>query len=162
MIEIYKRLDFSDKYAVSNKGNLVNRKSGRSLKQFISKNGYKYVNLSHKGILKTFRVHRLVAFAFLPNKALKPYINHKDGNKQNNNVDNLEWCTAKENDNHARLLKLKDQNKPVKVINLLDNSIYIYESLSECSRYLGVNKGNIHRVLSGKRFRYRNYHFEYI
>lgn len=101
-------------YEVSNNGlvrsldktivNSLGRKrlyKGRTIKPFIDKDGYEIVTLSHKGIKKKFKVHRLVAFAFIQNLEEKPEVNHKDGNKRNNHYDNLEWSTGKENTNHA-------------------------------------------------------------
>lgn len=72
----------------------------RLLKQY-EHNGYLHVNLPKNGRYKRFRVHRLVAAAFLPNTYNKPAVNHIDGNKQNNDVNNLEWCTLSENTRHA-------------------------------------------------------------
>ena len=65
--------------------------------------GQKYhgVDLSIKNNTKTLRVHRLVAIAFIPNPERKPEVNHKDGNKLNNHIDNLEWCTSSENQIHS-------------------------------------------------------------
>lgn len=63
--------------------------------------GYHRVNLSVNGVAKKFRVHRLVAQAFIENPLNKPYVNHIDGNKLNNHVSNLEWCTASENEHHS-------------------------------------------------------------
>lgn len=70
--------------------------NGKELKQY-NVNGYKHVKIAGK----LFYVHRLVAIAFIPNPQNKPQVNHKDGNRSNNNVSNLEWVTAKENSQHA-------------------------------------------------------------
>lgn len=67
----------------------------------LDKDGYVSVILKHNNVKKTYLVHRLVAKAFIPNPDNLPQINHKDGNKENNNVNNLEWCTAKYNIGHA-------------------------------------------------------------
>ena len=64
------------------------------------KSKYRGITLNNNGV-RRFRVHRLVAFAFIPNPENKPFINHKDGNPGNNHVDNLEWCTGFENMQHA-------------------------------------------------------------
>lgn len=74
---------------------------GRILKTHISKKGYVMVCLSKKGKRLHTGVHRVVATAFVPNKNLKPQVNHIDGNKKNNNYKNLEWCTNSENQIHA-------------------------------------------------------------
>ena len=73
-------------------------KPERKLTQTLNNRGYYSVGIKRK----TFMVHRLVALAFIRNPENKPFVNHKDGNKVNNQVDNLEWCTAQENNQHAR------------------------------------------------------------
>lgn len=75
-------------------------KGGRCILNRNSK-GYLSVGLCKKGVQKKFRVHRLVAIAFIPNPENKPEVNHLDGDKGNNRVDNLEWCTHEENIQHA-------------------------------------------------------------
>jgi len=78
--------------------------------QSINRKGYPIVSLNKPEIQKTMTVHRLVALTFTPNVNNKPEINHIDGNKLNNNINNLEWCTAKENSKHAVKLGLKKGN----------------------------------------------------
>ena len=73
------------------------------MKSYINKrNGYVYIFLMKDNKSKNFRLHRLVAEAFIPNPENKLQVNHKDGNKLNNNVNNLEWCTHRQNINHAK------------------------------------------------------------
>ena len=165
MKEKYVLIDFNNKYAVSNFGNVMNVRTGKQLKKNIDPNGYEQVQLSNgKKNRKNFRVHRLVAMFFIDNPENKPYVNHIDGNKTNNYVSNLEWCTAKENDTHARKTGLKNQNKPIIATNLETKEQIVFESLSECARYFDCNKFYIHRALKRTygRTQYKGYTFEYI
>ena len=88
-------------YEVSNTGNIKSLIKNKIIKYFINKKGYRLVSLSKNGIIKKFSVHRLVAQAFIPNPDNLPQVNHKDEDKTNNNVDNLEWCDAKYNTNYG-------------------------------------------------------------
>lgn len=90
-------------YFVSNLGGFRGR-SGKPIKQQIHKNGYYVYAMrpeGRKGACKCIKIHRLIAEAFIPNPENKPFVNHIDGNKLNNNVNNLEWCTNQENVIHA-------------------------------------------------------------
>ena len=87
---------------------LVKRK-GKILKQY--KGVYYSITINDKGKTRKRLVHRLVAEAFIPNLLNKPCINHKDGNKLNNNVNNLEWCTIQENTKHAYDNKLQNNKR---------------------------------------------------
>ena len=107
-------------YQVSNVGEIKSLRgwNGRGyvhrekiLSKTMTTTGYYKVELTKDGIRKSLKVHRLVAYAFIPRTEGKPYINHKDGNPLNNVVDNLEWCTQKENVNHALNIGLKKQFK---------------------------------------------------
>ncbi len=94
-------------------GNRNRMLKGKLLSQGTNTFGYFVVALCKDGKARTKRVHRLVAEAFLPCDNERPYINHKDGNPQNNQVDNLEWCTQKENVQHAYDTGLR---KPTKLL----------------------------------------------
>ena len=97
--EIYKPIDGYD-YEISNTGLVRSVKTGRILKNYLNSSGYCQVTLSKDRVKKRFLVHRLVGNAFIPNPKKKPQIDHIDGNKQNNRVDNLRWVTGKENCNN--------------------------------------------------------------
>jgi len=105
MIEEWKDVvGFEDYFKISNFGNVYSKRTGRILKQTISKSGYLQVSTKiggRNGKNHCFRVHRLVAKAFIINHDNKIEVNHIDLNKLNNCVDNLEWVTPKENIKHA-------------------------------------------------------------
>lgn len=90
-----------ENYFIDEVGNVFNSATNKVLKGSIGEHGYKYYRLSKDNNKKMFYAHRLVAEAFIPNPNNLPIVNHKDGNKLNNNVENLEWVTASENTVHA-------------------------------------------------------------
>tara|TARA_B100001063_G_scaffold227047_2_gene237150 strand:- start:848 stop:1315 length:468 start_codon:yes stop_codon:yes gene_type:complete len=89
-------------YSINEEGVVVNTESGRVLKTDLMKVGYKRITFWSKAQKRVrVTVHRLVAMHFIPNPEGKKMVNHKDGNKLNNHISNLEWCTCKENTRHA-------------------------------------------------------------
>lgn len=117
MAEIWKDIKgYEGSYQVSNLGNVKSLsrrwvKNEKLLTQSLTKDGYCKVRLLSKSKDKTARVHRLVAEAFLSNSNNEPTVNHKDGNKLNNRVDNLEWLDRHEQLKHAYKLGLKEKVK---------------------------------------------------
>lgn len=110
---MWAKIDGYENYLI-NKNGLIKRKAGyqakkdRILKNSISSNGYVQVILCKNGKAKTLRVHRLLSIAFIENPKNKPTVNHIDGNKKNNALENLEWVTDSENMYHAvNVLKRK-------------------------------------------------------
>ena len=101
-MEIWKNvIGYENLYKISNYGNIYSVVKQKSKSTRKKPNGYIIVDLCKNGIVHTKHIHRLVAEAFIPNPNGLPQVNHIDGNKQNNCVDNLEWCTCKENMQHA-------------------------------------------------------------
>ncbi len=87
-------------YRISENGNVYTLNNKIKVYSLNNK-GYKRITLSNQGIKKSFSIHRLVALHFIPNPLNLPQVNHLDGNKLNNHVSNLEWCTNKQNIRHA-------------------------------------------------------------
>lgn len=104
MQEIWKDISgYENRYQVSNLGNVrsINGKRKDQLLKPTMRKGYCHVGLYKDKKYKIYPVHRLVAMAFIPNPQNKPHINHIDSNRSNNLISNLEWCTPKENQQHA-------------------------------------------------------------
>lgn len=157
MKEIWKNIKgYEGIYQISNLGNVRNLLSyeRKNLKGEITEKGYIRVSLHKNGFRKVFRVHRLVAQAFIPNPLNKPQINHKDGNKLNNCVDNLEWATNKENIKHAIQNKLRAKEiRHVKPIAYIKNGTIIkrYPSISSAAKETSFSREHIcHQLLISK------------
>lgn len=127
------------------------------------KSGYMYVYLSNNGKNKGFRIHRLVAETFIPNPNDLPQINHKDENKENNNVDNLEWCTAKYNCNYGSFIEKNKKAKYKKIIqyDLKCNYINTWNSVKEASIKLNILNTSISKCLKEKRNKAGGYIWKY-
>ena len=121
-MEIWKKINGYENYEISNHGNVKsnNYSKIRILKKEKCK-GYLRVSLSKNNKVKRFLVHRLVALSFLKNEDNKKCVNHKDGNKLNNSLGNLEWSTYSENERHSY-----DYLNKINPIRKLDNSQVIY------------------------------------
>ena len=149
-------------YKVSNLGNVMSLKHKKPflLKPGKTYDGYLIVRLSnHNKLIKSFLVHRLVSKAFLPNPNNLPQVNHKDEDKTNNRVDNLEFCTKFYNNHYGTcierisktLTNRKDLSKPVLQFDINKNLLNEYQSVREAERNTGIQSGNICRVCKGKR-----------
>ena len=177
-MEIWKTIDGTDnKYAVSNLGNVKRLEhytivgpnkihyEERILKQYTSKDGYRVVHISINGKRYVKKVHRLVAQYFLDNPNDHPQVNHIDENRQNNSVENLEWCTAKQNSNHgSRNEKLrKCSGLKIAQYSLSGELIKIWDSMSQASASFGCTTTCcIRRVCKGDRKSYKGFVWKYV
>jgi len=127
---------------------------GKVLKQYENTDGYLLVSIPINGKWTMKLVHRLVAQTFITNSDNLPQVNHRDCNRANNNVDNLEWCTHKENiayrDKCGHTAKNNAPKSPVFAVNLTTLEVSRYQSQREAGRALGVNQSSIFRVIKGK------------
>lgn len=179
--EIWKDIEgYEGLYQVSNLGRVkscqkvVRSKGGfRRLQSKIlspqtnkKRNFYFFVRLQKNGKAKPFFVHRLVACAFIQNPKNLPQVNHKDGNKRNNLVENLEWCTASGNIQHAYsngLITTQITHYRGVLAYRLNDKTFVgeYKSLHEAAKMLGLNVGHICSVLHGRCEHTQGYYFKY-
>ncbi len=141
MQEIWKDIINFPDYQISNLGNVYSKKNYKIRKPFVS-NGYLSIYLFKNGKRYRKKIHRLVAEAFIPNPNNLPVINHIDGNKLNNIVSNLEWCTSKQNTIHAYKTGLM-KTKQINQYDLKGNFIKTWDSIISASVELQLNRKSI-------------------
>lgn len=190
MMEEWKEIDGTNGvYEISNTGkvrsnNYLGHGSQKEIALQTDQKGYLRTRIYVGNIRKSIKVHREVAKAFIPNPECKPEVNHKDGNKKNNCVDNLEWVTASENEYHAYanglkekarehckqmgkkfsreiLSKYVEQRKTQVIAIAEDGSVMEFESQREAAQQLGIQQPNIHKCLTGERKTAGGYKWEY-
>ena len=170
--EIWKDIpEYEGLYQVSNLGSVKSLINDILLKFGDNGNGYKFVNLSKKGKAKGYYVHRLVAVSFIEVPINKMEINHKDLNKENNLLSNLEWVTKSENQLHRykhKPSKLKGKfgedcnvSKRVNQYDLDLNFLDSYCSITVASKETNTNVSSISMVCNGKRKKANNYIWSY-
>lgn len=149
---------YGEQYEVSNTGAVRNRKTYKTLTPQVDNKGYLRVRMSLHDCKVTAKVHRLVAIAFIPNPEDKPQVNHINGDKKDNRVENLEWVTNGENQIHAYKNGLnyvtgRAGRKKIPVIQENGNGEIVdkYKSIGSASRCTGIQRQNIAKVIHGKR-----------
>lgn len=151
----WKRIKGFEHYQISNEGEVMNQ-DGKVLKPFRVGAGYLQVCL-YRGDEKTKRyIHRLVAEAFCENPNLHKEVNHKDGNKQNNRADNLEWCSRTENLLHSYYTL----NNHVKAVRCIETGI-VYPSIRAATRLTGASRDGITLCCEGKQKTANKMHWRY-
>ena len=174
----YKTIKGYENYSINNEGKVL--RGNKEVKSFLLPTGYSRINLYKNGKAKQFSIHRLVATAFIGEPPTsKHVVNHKNSNRADNRVDNLEWVTVSENVKHgywnglvdknkskenlkkARLLANKARNKKIKLISP-NGDIFVFESVNEASKNLNLSFKAIGAVARGKRNHHKGYKAEYI
>lgn len=162
IIEIWEKIPYAPSYEVSNLGRVASRKYGdrRILQQNKKKTGYYEVGLCHEpNKRKWFLTHRLVLSTFNPIDGMESMeINHKDEDKSNNKLDNLEWVTSLENCNYGDRNNKISEKQSVKVI-CVETGI-IYDSGKQASDSTGISRACISRCLTGKQKTAGGYHWK--
>lgn len=138
-IEIWKSVENFNNYEISTFGNVRNIQTNKKLKPYLDNPGYLNISLSKNNIKKSFKIHRLVAFAFILNLENKLTVNHIDINKQNNCVSNLEWATMSEQNmaiNKGVFLNKTNSISIYKINPVTNIIIDKYNSISEASKWI--------------------------
>ena len=155
-----------ENYMINKSGDIYTKNHDKTISKKIN-NGYERVELWTKGKRYYKKVHRLLAEVFIPNDSpeTKIQVNHIDGNKRNNSLDNLEWCTAKHNMRHALdnglIVHGPNPNagrthRPVIIVETGKK----YNSMSACARDIKGDPNKIQDCLSGRQKTHRGYHFK--
>ena len=141
---------YESQYQVSDQGRVKSLKFGkeRILKPLRNTFGYLFVFLCKNGEKKEYKVHRLVAKTFIPNPDNLPQVNHKDEDKDNNSVQNLEWCDSKYNNNYGT----RNEKLSKSVLQYTKSGVFVREwkSATDVQRNLNYNIGNISKCCTGK------------
>lgn len=178
-MEEWKTIENYPDYMVSSIGRVKSFKNGKEklLKTSADKDGYLSVTLCKKGKVKRFRVHRLVAQAFIPNLNNLPIINHKNQIVNDNRVENLEWCTVEYNNNYADRNKKvaiasrnkmsgrygKKSNKSLPVLQYTKDGELVkkWDCITDVERELGIKHQDISKCCKGKQKSAGNYVWKY-
>ena len=156
-------------YIVDSDGYVLSKRNNKPLKPSINHKGYAIINIMINGKRKGLAVHTAVAKTFLDNYQDELQVNHKDGNKLNNNLNNLEWVSGKENMRHAvdvlgKCINNNNANaKAIQGVDINGNVIYDYDSIAECAKYIASQtnqkyeriQNSIWRALKGYRKTYK-------
>lgn len=141
-----------DCYVVDEFGNIINSITGKMKKFSLSKRGYYYVSLSLKNSKKQLKVyvHKIIALAFIKNNKYE-VINHIDGNKLNNSINNLEFCSQKKNINHAWNTKLITRKEKIFTVTFLNSKNEISGTIKELANIIKIPKGTLYDLYYKKK-----------
>lgn len=149
-------------YEISEDGTIINCKTGRELTGNTNSFGYRVVSLIKNGQKKDVKVHRLLAIAFIPNPNNFECVNHIDGDKLNNSLENLEWCTKRRNNRHARTeLSIDFSEKPVVQSTLEGKVIAVWSNAQTAATFVNGNASCISNCCRGTASSAYDYLWEY-
>lgn len=157
MSEIVRLKEFPH-YGVTKDGRVYSYHNNMFMKTPCMKSGYPEVKLNENGKRTVRAVHRLIAVTFIPNPLNKREVNHINGDKIDNSVENLEWVTPKENINHAFNTGLNQCNMPVVAIDEQGNEVYRFRSQGEAARELNFDQRLISRAIR-KGYRHKGFYW---
>ena len=145
---MWRKISRNSNYGVNEAGEIYSFRQNKILSPKRNHDGYLRIQLWNKGQCEFVGIHRLVAEAFIPNPENKPFVNHIDGDKRNNSVSNLEWCTQKENIAHAWETGLSHRRKNtagMRIAQFTKDGRFLREfpSQMEVERELGINHVNV-------------------
>ena len=171
--------NFDDFYKVNRDGIFIvderidaagRKRKRKIIKQYFDRDGYKRLRIGDS----TYLSHRIIAVTFIPNQKNLPHINHKNGIKDDNRIENLEWVTVSENNLHRyRVLNFQNpikgkfgknhkSSKPIKATNLISGQVLYFEGAADAARKLNLNQSPLSATARGLYKQYRGYQFEYL
>lgn len=155
-MEQWRKIAGYENYSVSNYGRVRNDNTNKVFEGKKQNTGYIDIVLCHNGVRKHFLVHRLVATAFVPNPNNYPIVNHKDENKTNNNIGNLEWCDKSYNAKYGNATAKRIMNN-CKTVRVIIDGVE-YNTMLDANRMLGVPYG----ALRNRKTEYKGHKIKYI
>lgn len=162
-----KEINGYERYFINEDGTVFDSKYQKNVATWIDTVGYRQCYLKDSdGKKHSKRIHRLLAMAFIPNPNNLPQVNHKDGDKLNNNIDNLEWISNKDNTQHGYdngLYKFKTRCHAINVYTKDYKFYKQYKSIRSMCEELGINRKTVTMILKGEKVTNNyNYEFEYV
>lgn len=177
---MWKKITRNPNYSINEYGDVRNDITGKIKSPFLNKeNGYFYIDLWKDNKPTKVPIHRLIAETFIPNPENKPTVDHKDGNRQNNDISNLRWATYSEQ--NSRFSTFGVRSEKIKVTHYHETrkkrgggheawgkviGIMYFDKISDAADYFGLTPGSISQLLKngtiGKRGKTRGFLFEYI